>query len=67
MTDSVAMAIYWAAFEMYPPDARNPVSRVTKEQAWQKTSEEHRRLARFQAQRAVEAYMSPTPTVGSAA
>ena len=54
MSDDVAKAIYWAAFELYPPGAENPVSRMTKETAWDRTSEQHRTLARFQAQRAVE-------------
>jgi len=46
---------------MYPPSPDKPetgfvnlANRFTKEQAWRKTSKEHRRLARFRAQRAIE-------------
>ena len=58
--EKVAMSIYWAAFEMYPPNddplygSVNPVSRMTCEQAWNKTSKEHKHLCLFQAQRAIE-------------
>lgn len=51
--NKVAIAIFWAAFEMYPLDERNPVSRMTKEQAWEKTSDQHRALCKFQAHQAM--------------
>ncbi len=58
--NQVAISIYWAAFEIYPPNgnpdlgAVNPVARMTREQAWEKTSKEHKQLCLFQAQRAIE-------------
>ena len=64
--EEIAKTIYWAAWEMYPPakdgPLPNPIARMTKELAWNKTSEEHRKLCRFQAQRVMEVFDLPHPS-----
>lgn len=54
ITEKTARAIYWAAWEMYPPGPGNPVSGMNAYQAFEAASDEHRKLARFQAQKAIE-------------
>ena len=54
ITEKTARAIYWAAWEMYPAPPGNPVSGMNAYQAFEAASDEHRKLARFQAQRAIE-------------
>lgn len=54
MSEGLAKVIFWAAWQLYPPGEDNPVSRMTMEEAWMKANGEQRRLARFQAEKAIE-------------
>jgi hypothetical protein len=53
-TESLAVVLFWAAWELYPPNPDNPVAKMTPEEAFSKANSEQRRLARYQAARAMQ-------------
>lgn len=53
--EAVARAIYWAAYETYPPGPENPVSRMTPGQAWDKSGKEQKFMSIMQAKAAIAA------------